>query len=73
MELPRRAEDKQVAGKRIGVQFLPAQLRDSIDSLAATDGFNRNQDADLCCDLDHEASLLTGRDQAIKGEEIAIT
>ena len=65
------AEDKQAAGKRIGVEFLPAQLRDSVDALPAIDGFNRNQDADLRRDLDHEAASHNARLKPAKSAAVA--
>src|ERR1700722_3973871 len=63
------AEDKQAAGKRIGREFLPAQLRQRIYALPSVDGFNRNQDAQLRRDLNqdadsHKARLSTARSEA---------
>jgi hypothetical protein len=65
------AEDKQVAGKRIGVELLPAQLSDSINTLPAIDGFNRNQNADLWCDLDHAAASHKLRVKLAKSAAVA--
>src|SRR5580692_11026018 len=50
------AENEQVAGKRIGVQFLPAQLGDCINALASVNSLNRNQNPYLRRDLDHTGS-----------------
>src|SRR5579863_5327979 len=36
------AEDKQAAGKRIGIQLLAAKLRQRIDAFSAVDGFDRH-------------------------------
>jgi hypothetical protein len=55
------AEDKQAAGKRIGIELLTAELRQRVDSLSSVDGFNRNQDAELRCDLNQDADSSNTR------------
>src|SRR5262249_17023211 len=50
------AEDEQAAGKRIGVQFLPAELRKGIYTLASVDRLNGDQYAQLRGDLDHNTN-----------------
>jgi hypothetical protein len=55
------AEDKKAAGKRIGCEFLPAELREGIDTLSSIDGFDRNQDAQLRRDLDQDADSSNSR------------
>src|ERR1700690_989989 len=62
------AKDKQAARKRIGRQFLPAELRQRIYTLSSIDGFNRDQDAQLGRDLDqatvsHSARLSTAKSE----------
>jgi hypothetical protein len=39
------AEDEQATGKRIGCEFLAAELRQRIYALPSVNGFDRNQDA----------------------------
>jgi hypothetical protein len=39
------AENKQAAGKRIGVELLAAELRQRVNPLPAVDSLYRNQDA----------------------------
>ena len=48
------AEDKQTAGKRIGIQFLAAELSEGVDALSGVDGFNRHQYPQLRGDLNQE-------------------
>ena len=55
------AEDKQAAGKRIGCEFLPAELRQRIYALPSVDGFNRNQNAQLRRDLNQDADSSNSR------------
>ena len=55
------AKDKQTAGKRVGIEFLAAELRQRIDAFPAVDAFNRNQDAQLRCDLDQDADSNKSR------------
>jgi hypothetical protein len=55
------AEDEQAAGKRVGIEFLTAELRQGIDPLSSVDRFNRNQDAQLRCDLDQAADSNKSR------------
>jgi hypothetical protein len=55
------AEDKQTAGKRIGCEFLPAELRQRINTLPSVDGLNRDQDAQLRRDLDQDADSSNSR------------
>lgn len=57
MEVPRRLRKiNKWPENGSAFSFSRHRLRDSINTLAAIDGFNRNQDADLRCDLDHEAA-----------------
>jgi hypothetical protein len=39
------AEDEKTAGKRVGIEFLAAELRQRIYALPSVNGFDRNQDA----------------------------
>jgi hypothetical protein len=55
------AEDKQAAGKRIGCEFLPAELRQRIYTLPSVDGFNCNQNAQLRRDLNQDADSSNSR------------
>ena|SRR5487761_2254101 len=55
------AEDEQTAGKRIGIEFLAAELSQRIDTLPSIDGFNRNQNAQLRRDLDQDADSHNSR------------
>ena len=55
------AEDKQAAGKRIGIEFLAAELGERVNTLPAVDGFNRNQDPQLRRDLDQDADSSNSR------------
>ena len=55
------AKDKQAARKRIGNEFLPAELRQRIYTLPSVDGFNRNQDAQLRRDLNQDAASNKAR------------
>src|SRR5215471_12698714 len=55
------AEDEQTAGKRIGVQFLPAELRQGIYPLASVDRLNGDQYAQLRRDLDHNTNSTNVR------------
>jgi len=55
------AEDKQAAGKRIGIEFLAAELGEGVDALPCVDGFDRNQDAQLRCDLNQDADSSSSR------------
>src|SRR5271155_4981869 len=52
---PAAAEDEQTAGEWICVQLLPAKLRDGIDPLTSVYRLDRNQNAELRCDLYQEA------------------
>src|SRR6476659_3755931 len=51
------AEDKQASGKRIGVEFLAAELGQRVDSFSAVDGFDCHQNAELRRDLDQAAII----------------
>ena len=62
------AEDKQASGKRIGREFLPAQLRQRIYALPSVDGFNRNQDAQLRRDLNQDAASNKARLSVARSE-----
>ena len=62
------AEDEQAAGKRIGIEFLAAELRQRVDALPSVDGFNRNQDAQLRRDLDQDADSSNSRLSAARSE-----
>jgi hypothetical protein len=55
------AEDEQAAGKRIGIEFLAAELGERVNALPSVDGFNRNQDPQLRRDLDQEADSSNSR------------
>jgi hypothetical protein len=55
------AKDKQTAGKRIGIEFFAAELRQRIDAFSAVNGFDRNQDAQLWRDLDQDADSNNSR------------
>ncbi len=55
------AEDEQAAGKRIGFEFLAAELGERIDPLPSVNGFDRNQNAQLRCDLDQDADSNNSR------------
>ena len=55
------AKDKQTARKRIGLEFLPAELRQRIYTLPSVYGFNRNQDAQLRRDLNQDADSHNSR------------
>jgi hypothetical protein len=55
------AKDKQTAGKRVGIEFLAAELRQRIDAFPAVDAFNRNQDAKLRRDLNQNADSNNSR------------
>jgi hypothetical protein len=55
------AKDKQTAGKRVGVEFLAAELCQRINALSAVNGFNRNQNAQLRGDLDQDADSNSSR------------
>src|ERR1019366_9051163 len=55
------AEGEQAAGKRIGIELLTAELRQSINPLPSVDGFNRNQDAQLRRDLNQDADSNNSR------------
>ena len=55
------AEDEQAAGKRIGIEFLAAELRERVDALSPVDCVDRNQDAQLRCDLDQDADSSNSR------------
>jgi hypothetical protein len=54
-------EDKQVAGKWIGVQFLPAQLGNCVDPLPSIYRLNRNQNPYLRRDLNHPSPSRQAR------------
>src|SRR5437868_7514953 len=53
---PPAAKNEQAAGKRIGPQFFPAQLRQSINALPQVDGLDGYQYAHLRRDLNHADS-----------------
>jgi hypothetical protein len=55
------AKDKQAARKRIGREFLQAELRQRIYALPSVDGFNRNQDAQLRRDLNQDIDSSSSR------------
>jgi len=55
------AEDEQTAGKRVGIEFLATELRQRVNTLPSINGFNRNQDAQLRCDLDQDADSNKSR------------
>jgi hypothetical protein len=55
------AEDEQAAGKRIGIELLAAELGEGVDPLPCVNGFDRNQDAQLRCDLDQDADSSNSR------------
>jgi hypothetical protein len=55
------AEDEQAAGKRIGIEFLAAELGERIDPLPSVNGFDRNQNAQVRCDLDQDADSSNSR------------
>ena len=55
------AKDKQTAGKRIGIEFLAAELRERINAFSTVDRFNRNQDAQLWRDLNQDADSNNAR------------
>ena len=62
------AEDKQAARKRIGREFLPAELRQRIYTLPSVYGFNRNQDAQLRRDLNQDAASNKARLSVARSE-----
>ncbi len=55
------AEDEQAAGKRIGIEFLAAELGERVNALPSVDGFDRNQDPQLRRDLDQDADSNNSR------------
>ncbi len=55
------AEDEQAAGKRVGIEFLAAELRQRIDAFPSVDGFNRNQYPELRRDLDQGCDSSSSR------------
>src|SRR5947209_6660284 len=65
---PAAAEDEQTAGEWIRVQLLPAKLRDGIDSLTSVYRLDRNQNAELRCDLYQEASSHNNRLRLARSE-----
>src|SRR5574341_218249 len=64
-------EDKQTSGKGIGTQLLPAELRQSIHALAAVDRLDRDQDAELRRDLNHEAGSSSARLSSARSAALA--
>src|SRR5436309_1759398 len=58
-----RPEDKQVARKWIGVQFLPAELGDGVDTLSSINSLHRNQNTDLRRDLNHPSISRQARNR----------
>lgn len=58
---PAVAEDEQTAGEGVSGQLLPTKLCEGIDPLAAVYRFDRNQDAELRCDLDQDADSNSSR------------
>ena len=65
---PTAAEDEQTAGKRIRVQLLPAKLCDGIDPLTSVYRLDRNQNAELRCDLYQEATSHNTRLRLARSE-----
>ena len=65
---PAAAEDEQTAGEWIRVQLLPAELRDGIDSLTSVYRLDRNQNAELRCDLYQEATSHNARLRLARSE-----
>jgi hypothetical protein len=61
------AEDEQASGERIGIQFLPAHLRQSVDALSQIDRFDGYQDAHLRRYLNHADSHNTRLSPAKSG------
>ena len=55
------AEDEQAAGKGIGIELLAAKLCQRVNPLPCVYGFDRNQDAQLRCDLDQDADSSNSR------------
>ena len=64
---PPAAKNEQAAGERIGAQFFPAQLRQSIDALPQVDGLDGYQYAHLRRDLNHADSHSTRLSPAKSG------
>jgi hypothetical protein len=55
------AKDKQAARKRIGIEFLAAELGERVNAFTSVNSFNRNQDAQLRRDLDQGSDSSNSR------------
>ncbi len=55
------SKDEQAAGKRIGIEFLAAELGERVDALPSVYGFDRHQDPQLRRDLDQDADSSNSR------------